>query len=225
MLVRLDSKRPHLLLPAAVGAPVQHQNTVRVSDRNLQGRRRPDGRDAGLDRPAGAVEEHHPGLGGQFPGVRYPQTGDDGDRQSVPPERRVDPTRNIVPDTPDADHDLLVGAGEVRGVRELLMDLLLRPGEEGAEPSLADGNKVIHLLLVELTKVFDPVAGDVDPDLGHRPDGVGVQGPRFGAGGEGLIAVAIACVHIPFRHLRPGGIMGADKEDFLPHAITPARAP
>ena len=152
--VRLDSERPELLLPAAVGAPVQHQNTVRVPDRSLQGRRRPGGRDAGLDRPAGAVEEHRPGLGGQFPGVRDPRTGDDGDRQSVPPERRVDPTRNLVPDPPDTGHDLLVGAGESRRVGKLPVDLLLCPGEEGAEPALADRNQIVHLLLVELTEIL-----------------------------------------------------------------------
>lgn len=53
-------------------------------------------------------------------------------------ERCVDPGSDPVPDPSDADHDLLVGAGEFRQVGELLVDLFLRPGEGGADPSLTD---------------------------------------------------------------------------------------
>lgn len=110
--VRLDPQRPHLLHPAAVATPVQHQDAVGMPDRILQRCRGAGCRDAAFNRPAGALEEPRPGLCGQFSGVRNPGAGDDGDRHSVTPQCRVNPASNLVPYPPDTVHDLLVGAGK-----------------------------------------------------------------------------------------------------------------
>ena len=64
------------------------------------------------------------------------------------------------------------------------------------------------------------MSGDIDPDLFHHRDCQRMNLPRFGPAAEYLVTVSVFCVHVPFRHLGPGGIVGADKQDLLFHDVT-----
>ena len=74
----------------------------------------------------------------------------------------------------------------------------------------ADRDDVIEGLGYKLIHRFRPVLRNVNPDFGHRLDGLRANVRRFGAGGKYLETVSSFVAQQAFRHLAAGGISGAE---------------
>lgn len=113
--------------------------------------------------------------------------------------------------------DLILAACSFGGVVKTPVDPLGRAGEDRTRlvGVIADGNYVVELGIEEFVEAFRPVAGNVDPDLGHRRDRLRTDKTGDGTGTFDLETVAGNIAKKPFGHLAACGISRAkDKDSF-----------
>lgn len=116
------------------------------------------------------------------------------------------------------------------GSGEPVVDCFLRGRYDWADcmDIVAERDGEIERDAIKGTERLGPVTGYVDADLLHYGNCTGrYPARRVDAGREGFIPVAVFCPEIPLRHLRPGRVCGADKENagLICHAHRPPRNP
>ena len=77
----------------------------------------------------------------------------------------------------------------------------------------ADGDDVVEGDVEEIIDALGTLLRDIDADLGHHGDGVGVEAVRFNAGGIGVDSVALQGTRPALSHLAATGVSGAKKEE------------
>jgi len=134
---------------------------------------------------------------------------------------------DLVPYPAEPGPDFIIRPIECRGVRETLMNFFLSARKERTcfLCGITDGNNRLNSPPEELIDKFRPVPGDINSDLYHHLDRHRMDLAFFGSTTENFIAVTVLCIHVPFRHLGAGGVVGADEQDLLFHENTSLFSP
>jgi hypothetical protein len=127
------------------------------------------------------------------------------------------PVPDLIPDPPERGQDIGVIPHCHRRVRETLVAFHAPSGNDRTAllRMITNGNHFIERRPLEGIEPLGAMIPDINADLRHRFNGAGMDPGRRRTGAVRLPSVPFERPEQPLGHLRPRGVVGADKENLF----------